>query len=436
MSKILLYWSAFLLVFPLAAQNKLVGFSIYNVPGDGNSGGLIFSVNPDGTGLQILQNFSAAPAGSFVENTAPLALTAASDGKFYGVAQPCEPSKQAYVFSLNPDGTNFQIVFTLPYILDFWSLRPMSLFEGSDGWLYAGGLFRLRKDGTGYQVLCSDWSSGNFLEAADGRIYWMEGFDLMRIEKNGSAKKKVGSPHAAQVNEEPYSGRLYRLPNGSLFGQFDYVYDDYCNTFYSSSMIFTFNPVTNQLQTQELSDPWLSEMALGTDGYLYRPGARIDPNDLSVTVLPGSGCINLSNYLDLGLMTAEGVWIGHHINDSFDTHGILAWNPTDGTCQALLSGAGDFPYQAKIAFELAATTATHQSGDLSGNIQLSPNPVTSTLKVNTPWSRPVFWQLLDATGQCISAGQATSSWTVPMDQLSTGLYFLKMNGRVKKVLKG
>ena len=140
--------------------------------------------------LQLLHSFNRA------DGTSPLGgVVQASDGMFYGTTQFGGSWDAGTVFGLNTDGTEFSLLKSFqPEFFPYGDgAYPNSgVVEGSDGALYGttqqggsnseGTLFRINKDGTGYQVLCQAWNNGNFLEAADGRIYWMEGFDLMRIE--------------------------------------------------------------------------------------------------------------------------------------------------------------------------------------------------------------------------------------------------------------
>lgn len=409
----------------LPAQSKLVGFSRNNHPYPPASGGMIFTIDADGSNFQVLKDFDLPTADSSVAAAMPLALLKASDGNYYGIGQPSDLIRNAFVFRLNPDGSGFASICTLPEVYSYHK----TLIEGSDGWLYGGSLFKLRKDGTGYQKIYSGgYEFTDFLEGVDARIYYRNGFDLMRMEKDGSTIIKLATLHEQQENESSLISRLYSLADGRIFGQFDYLYDDGCNTFFTSSMIFTFNPSTGQLLTQALNSAYWNELALSNDGYLYRPGVRIDPNTLLVSPLDEQCYSSIYDETRAGLVTTAGTWIGFSTSDNDGAHGIIMWDPVSGACNPLINWNSSAPYLGRIAFEISTPTALQQPIPGTSEIRLSPNPVTDLLTVNTTLTLPITWSLLDVTGKPVAKGEIANGveWQVPTAQFPPGLYFLEI----------
>src|ERR1041384_3211944 len=83
----------------------------------------------------------------------------ASDGKIYGIAM--EPANLNFIFSMNTDGSQFTNLKELPGSPVPINTAPLR--EGSDGLLYgtayaggannAGIIFKINKNGSGFQVL-------------------------------------------------------------------------------------------------------------------------------------------------------------------------------------------------------------------------------------------------------------------------------------------
>ena len=67
-----------------------------------------------------------------------------------------------------------------------------------------------------------------------------------------------------------------------------------------------------------------------------------------------------------------------------------------------------------------------------GGLQLHPNPAESVLFVTWPDAlsgEGLDWCLRDATGRIVGAGQSTvNRWEVDLGSLSTGTYFLEVEG--------
>jgi uncharacterized repeat protein (TIGR03803 family) len=133
--------------------------------------GTLFKIKKDGSDYRILHNFDL-PTGSWPTGT----LVVGTDGVLYGttdyggLTNAAAPFGFGTIFRLNTDGAGYAILHTFA---DSGGdgFGPNGLSEGDDGFLYGaatsggktnstspnglGTIFRLRKDGSGYEVLHS-----------------------------------------------------------------------------------------------------------------------------------------------------------------------------------------------------------------------------------------------------------------------------------------
>ena len=141
--------------------------------GSGINGGIVFSVNTDGTGYTILHDFSSDtnggdPWGGLVISGDTLYGTGAQGGMDWGT-----------VFSLKTNGTGFALVHSfdpsteVPFPHDRLTLSGTTLFGTTGGFGYGyggwGGVFSVNTDGTNFTPLyVFSAPSGNPLTNADG----------------------------------------------------------------------------------------------------------------------------------------------------------------------------------------------------------------------------------------------------------------------------
>lgn len=118
----------------------LVGSKLYGMTAGGgksNGPGVIFSINLDGTGYQVLFDFSSTSTGG------PKGSLTLSGGKLYGMTSGGGPGgASGVIFRVNPDGTGFKILHGFMSSLGDGG-QPLGdlTFSGSRlyGWTYAGG---------------------------------------------------------------------------------------------------------------------------------------------------------------------------------------------------------------------------------------------------------------------------------------------------------
>jgi uncharacterized repeat protein (TIGR03803 family) len=120
----------------------LVGSKLYGMTSEGGVRGAIFSINLDGSGYQVVCDFSG-PQGT---PTGPFGSLTLRGGKLYGMTRyggtGSDPS--GVIFRINPDGTGLQIMHTFrPLQGDGGGPLGDVTFAGSRlyGWTYGNGLY-------------------------------------------------------------------------------------------------------------------------------------------------------------------------------------------------------------------------------------------------------------------------------------------------------
>jgi uncharacterized repeat protein (TIGR03803 family) len=158
--------------FPFGSLT-LVGSKLYGMTSAGGSGGIsggssgygvIFSINTDGTGYQVLYNFAGYPN----DGNNPYGSLTLVGSKLYGMTSSGGTSNgPGVLFSLNLDGTGYQV------LLDFANVNlggPLGSLTLSGSRLYgmtsgggpggaSGVIFRINTDGTEFKILHGFMSS-------------------------------------------------------------------------------------------------------------------------------------------------------------------------------------------------------------------------------------------------------------------------------------
>ena len=156
---------------PLGALIQASDGALYGTTyaGGTNDGGAVFTLNLDGSGLNILHSFSGnlTTADGFEPEAG---LMEGTDGALYGTTSQGGAGQLGTVFKLNKDGGGFGLLHNFANDgSDGW-LPQAGLVQGADGALYgttvfggmanAGAIYSLNRDGGNYQVLHSFGVSG------------------------------------------------------------------------------------------------------------------------------------------------------------------------------------------------------------------------------------------------------------------------------------
>ncbi|MFI5196989.1 MAG: choice-of-anchor tandem repeat GloVer-containing protein [Thermoanaerobaculia bacterium] len=148
--------------------------------------GTIFKLRTDGTGFQLLHDF----VGGVSDGLHPATALVLESDNLYGTTPNGGPSDAGIVFTLKSDGTHFRLLHSFTFTsADDGAAPSSSLVLDGSGNLYGttgyggtgrrGIVFRLRTDGTGFQLLHSfgggaaDGSdpSGSLTLDGSGNIY-------------------------------------------------------------------------------------------------------------------------------------------------------------------------------------------------------------------------------------------------------------------------
>ncbi|MFN0034901.1 MAG: T9SS type A sorting domain-containing protein [Saprospiraceae bacterium] len=207
----------------LFAQTKLVGFSESGEINAMNSGGMVWEMEPDGSGFSVLKNFEAQkpirPLGQMVVGP---------DGKGYGIAKGFDFDANAQVF-YQYDFEN-KMLDVIRVFKD--SLWDSPLIIGTDALLYgcrrvsptAEGLYKMSLDGKVltlvHEFVCSSYTNG-ILQTLDGKIVvtyvdWPVGVTIISGSPDGSDWQNLSVFDGAAFGYE--TSNLVQKSNGVLYG--------------------------------------------------------------------------------------------------------------------------------------------------------------------------------------------------------------------------
>jgi uncharacterized repeat protein (TIGR03803 family) len=155
---------------PFGGLTQATNGALYGVThlGGTNNQGCIFTIQTNGTGYQILYSFTNNPDGATPQET----LIQGSDGALYGTTYNGGTSNRGVIFKIQLNGSGYQILHTFTNNPDGANPRG-SLMQASDGALYGttqiggsandGIVYKMNPDGGDYTIL------HNFTSVPDGR---------------------------------------------------------------------------------------------------------------------------------------------------------------------------------------------------------------------------------------------------------------------------
>ncbi len=144
----------------------LVGSTLYGTTRNGgiNNDGTVFSMNLDGSNFQVVHSFSGG------DGALPFVGLTLVGSTLYGTAFEGGGSNQGTIFSMNPNGSNFQTLHAFSFYSD--GAQPAtgltvvgSTFYGvtaNGGAHRSGTLFSMNSDGSNFQVLRSFTSTDGY----------------------------------------------------------------------------------------------------------------------------------------------------------------------------------------------------------------------------------------------------------------------------------
>jgi len=164
----------------LASNSKLYGTTSLGAATQVSTTGTVYTIAPDGSGFTVLHRFQTYTSLNLIggpinaDGANPESeLIEGSDGYLYGVARTGGPNGNGTVFKLAKDGSGFAMLHAFGAVTSAANVTPVtnddgfgpvgSLVQGADGYFYgtaarggttgSGTIFRIRFDGTGFEVL-------------------------------------------------------------------------------------------------------------------------------------------------------------------------------------------------------------------------------------------------------------------------------------------
>lgn len=221
-----------------------------------NARGAVFRINLDGAGFELLHLFKAETGdGRDVSG----GVTEGADGRLYGLTEAGMGAGAGGIYGLDKDGSDYGVEHQcVAMIRQTWAnglthtgdaaYPAGGLVDGGDGYLYgtsmyggvhrrigsvgtqstAGAVFKLKKDGTGYQILYSNAAgslSAPLALGSDGYFYGigfgeeasnMYGF-VFRIGKTIGTFQTVRNFNGSSEGKYP-GGQLVEGSDGWLYG--------------------------------------------------------------------------------------------------------------------------------------------------------------------------------------------------------------------------
>ncbi len=175
--------------------------------------GSIYRIRPDGSEWSLLVDFASNGGGECT----PGPLTQAADGMLFGSAWTRNSPRQCVLFSIRPDGTNYRIVSTfsagLPIISPTDPVPQVWLTPGADGFLYGAlsrtaaagdeAIFRVRFDGTGFRLIHSFSGGVQDGQKPAGELLLLPGGTLTGVTTKGG-RANLGVVFQCQTDGSAY----------------------------------------------------------------------------------------------------------------------------------------------------------------------------------------------------------------------------------------
>jgi len=191
--------------------------------GGANDEGTVFRLNTDGSNYQVLHDFASFPSSGGVQPLGGLTLVAST---LYGTSSVGGANGDGALFSMQTDGTNFQVLHSFGSFLHDGAVPTANLtligstllgVASTGGDFGAGAVFRVSTDGSGYQVLHSFGGSAQAGTSPTGSLILL-GEKLYGTTATGGAN---GKGEVFSMNPDGSSFQVaYNFAGGNADGSF------------------------------------------------------------------------------------------------------------------------------------------------------------------------------------------------------------------------
>lgn len=478
------------------SDNKLYGTASI---GGSSGNGIIYSINTDGTGFTKVHEFTDAEGYELSGK-----LLEASDGKLYGACKNSN-SNTGSLYRVDKDGNNFELIYSFPDLSLGYS--PLGSLVENNGQLYGttlysfpggGVIFRINKDGTGYTVLRNfDFSiglhhpvdgvaiSGDFIYGHAGSGGTENKGGLFRIHKDGTGYEELHVFDGPFDGSNPWgipliatNGKIYGVAaNGGTNGYgIAYSIETTGNNYtilrnFADAVDGSYPRALIQASDGALyGTSFFSSIAPGFGGTVYR--MNLDGSSFTVIYefnaeTEGQGVSGLLDLVPGSPLPVEWIsFTGRKINSSI----ILDWkteteinnkhfeierstNQTAFTRIGIVSASGNTTGSTSYQFidhypangnNFYRIKQVDQDGsfeyskiiklsmDANALIALYPNPVKGMLKMDLPQANDFHSiELYDATGKLVARknlDKGSIHEEIDMQHLPGGWYIIQLNG--------
>jgi len=371
------------------AGNKLYGMTCL---GPGSQGqGVIFSIDTNGNNYTIMYSFTGANASNGANPEGSLTLLG---GKLFGVTSYNSGGSSSILFSIDTNGSGFSQLY---------------LYPSTNGDYLEGSLVLLGHEFFGM-------TSVNFLSGSNGNIYSIDtngnGFSSMYNLGNTNYNNLVGSLAVSGNKLFGTTDTAGVTNHGSIFSI------DTNSIGIGYKTLYNFNDTDG-------SSPYGALTLFGNElyGMTYDGGAFGEGVIFSINV-NGTGYKVLYNLNDTNSISP----CGYHPYGSLTVLGNYLYGMT--------SGGGSTGDGTIFKLKLSSLTSINELTSIGNMINVFPNPSNRVVNIDAPVNITEI-QIENIMGQCVSNGIYNTKKVIEdISALSPGIYFIKINDTyVKKIVK-